>query len=111
MTPGEPVELDPYPSDCVTTSEELDVWNADAPSALRFSLHPNPTSGALNLTLERWEGVEVYVLDFSGRPFMGCPNILSEQSQIDLSSLANGAYFIRIQSAEGVGIQRVVVMQ
>lgn len=111
LTPGEPVELDPYPSDCVTTSEELDVWNADAPSALRFSLHPNPTSGALNLTLERWEGVEVHVLDFSGRPVMGCPNILSEQSQIDLSSLANGAYFIRIQSAEGVGIQRVVVMQ
>ncbi|MDO7741106.1 MAG: T9SS type A sorting domain-containing protein, partial [Flavobacteriales bacterium] len=78
--------------------------------ALEFSLHPNPTNGPVILQLEQWEGVNVRLFDFSGRQVFA-RQILGQYTPFDLSNLAKGTYFLKVQSAQGQGVQRIVVLQ
>jgi hypothetical protein len=77
---------------------------------LEFSLHPNPTNGPVLLQLEQWEGADVRLFDFSGRQVFA-RQILGQYTPFDLSNLAKGTYFLKVQSAQGQGVQRIVMLQ
>jgi hypothetical protein len=75
-----------------------------------FSIHPNPTPGAVHLQLTEWEGAHIELFDFSARRVM-TQQVLAEQTRIDCSSLASGTYIIKVQSSLGLEAQRIVVAQ
>lgn len=66
------------------------------------AIYPNPTTSILNINAEGVQ--EVSVLDMNGR------TIMSEQNAntIDMSELANGVYFVRVITNNGVSTQKIV---
>jgi hypothetical protein len=69
---------------------------------------PNPSHGILNIeSRENLEGASVEVIDAVGRA-VAVSQI--RDNSLDVSSLANGTYFLRIQAREGtVQLRRVVI--
>ncbi|MBR1835577.1 MAG: choice-of-anchor J domain-containing protein [Bacteroidales bacterium] len=81
---------------------EGDHAGIDNVSDVRVALFPNPTSSILNIAAE---GVkEVSVLDVNGRTVMTEKNVNS----IDMTELANGVYFVRVITNDGISTQKIV---
>ena len=65
-------------------------------------LYPNPVNDKLNIVAEGIQ--EVNVLDINGRTVM----TLQNTNTIDMSTMANGVYFVRVITANGVSTQKIV---
>ncbi|MDX2003562.1 MAG: M43 family zinc metalloprotease [Chitinophagales bacterium] len=80
-----------------------------------FNVYPNPTKGSVTIKLDPSITGEVVVelLDVSGRQLQ--TNQLQVQGnghvQLNLSQQAAGIYLVRVQSASGTAIRRLVVTQ
>ncbi len=64
-------------------------------------LYPNPVTNILNIEAQGIQ--EVNVLDVNGRTVM----TLQNTNRIDMTDLANGVYFVRIITTEGVSTQKI----
>jgi Secretion system C-terminal sorting domain/SprB repeat len=71
-----------------------------------LQVYPNPTNGLVNITTELVD-MEISVVDVLGRVLMLKQG--SMNTSIDLSSFANGVYFIQIKVAAGKHVERIVV--
>lgn len=67
----------------------------------QVALYPNPTTGILNILADGLQ--EVSVLDINGRNVMTFNN-----SVIDMSDLANGVYFVRVITNNGISTQKII---
>jgi hypothetical protein len=63
-------------------------------------LFPNPVTSVLNIEAQGIQ--EVNVIDLNGRTVM-----TEKTNRIDMSNLANGVYFVRVITAEGVSTQKI----
>lgn len=72
------------------------------------SVHPNPTSGMLNVTSIGDATVQLF--DLSGKVVLLETTVkASKTQQISLANLANGVYFVKISNADFVSIKKVVL--
>ena len=76
-------------------------------SILNVKLYPNPTSGQLRIEAEAMTSVSVY--DLVGQCMMQMPSN-DGQVTLDMSQLQNGIYLIKVSTANGSMMQRVVKM-
>lgn len=65
-------------------------------------LYPNPTSNVLNINAEGVQ--EVSVIDINGRTVMTEKNV----NTVNLSDLANGVYYVRVITNNGVATEKIV---
>lgn len=65
-------------------------------------LYPNPVANVLNIQAEGVQ--EVSVIDVNGRTIMTEKNV----STINMSNLANGVYYVRVITNNGVATQKIV---
>jgi len=70
-----------------------------------FSIFPNPASKTLFITSENLQIEQLSVFNPSGQKVMELNEITTE---IDVSSLQNGIYFLKITSEEGTTIKKFV---
>ena len=77
----------------------LGIEEAAGEDAVR--LYPNPVSDVLNIQAERLHKVEL--MDMSGRCIMTV-----FEPRMDLGRLPVGAYFVRVVTADGVTVKRIV---
>ncbi len=99
-------------SDFALTNEGLDyvsLTNVSVDEQLLFpvKLYPNPTSGQMSIEAEEMTSVSVY--DLMGQCLMQLP-ARDGQADLDMSQLQNGIYLIKVSSANGSTMQRVVKM-
>ncbi len=66
------------------------------------NLYPNPTTNVLNIVAEGVQ--EVRVIDINGRTAM----VEKNANSIDMSNLANGVYYVRVITNNGISSQKVV---
>ena len=65
----------------------------------KFSVYPNPSSNLINLkSLEKNDEYMISIFDIFGKKII---HNLKNPKQIDISSLANGQYILKIESEEG----------
>jgi len=84
----------------VTVSIETSIETTDNS---QLSIYPNPTSGWLKI--ETTEIIEkVTISDLSGRIML-----TTDQSEIDLSQIANGSYLISIETHETVYTEKILI--
>ena len=87
----------------------LHITNAsvDENPLSNVKLYPNPTSGQLSIAAENMTSVSVY--DLVGQCVM---QLSAENGQLtlDMSQLQNGIYFVKVNTANGSAVQRVVKM-
>jgi hypothetical protein len=74
---------------------------------LNVKLYPNPTSGQLSIEAVDMTLVSVY--DLVGQCVMQMP-AKDSQATLDMSQLQNGIYFVKVTTANGSVVQRVVKM-
>ena len=104
--------FDPSKSGTATVTVTGTIGIDEAETAA-FVVYPNPTSGKLRIdnydtstALGTGLGIDgIEICDFSGRMLK---QISNPGNEIDVSDLANGVYFIKIKTVEGVAIRKVV---
>jgi hypothetical protein len=69
------------------------------------AVYPNPTTGKLNVVTSSASAVAV-VTDMTGRVIMS--QDVKANDQLDLSSLANGVYYVRVAGENGTSTVKVV---
>jgi hypothetical protein len=83
------------------------VANASAP---QIGIYPNPTNGEILVNIPQNEAVSshtVSLYDINGR-VLSSKEVSHNEVRMDLSSYANGVYFIKINSGETVITEKVV---
>lgn len=83
-------------------------------TANKISIYPNPASSILNVALRQAEGanVEMTLVDVLGNEVYLAPTLRQAQGSaytIDISSIANGVYFINLKTSEGLLTKKLVV--
>ena len=74
-----------------------------------LTLFPNPASDKVNVTVGGFEGeVEVEIVDMNGRRVAGYTTKDSELT-INVSDLAQGAYFVRVTGATHTAVRKLIV--
>ncbi len=79
--------------DAINTDCEV-VGVSDELAAIRYDVYPNPTEGSLSVAGANFDNIEIF-------NSMGAFQKATTDSQIDLSDLSKGIYFVTISSNEG----------
>ena len=99
----------------VRTLQDVRIDLADT-SRLSFSLFPNPAKGVTTLTINGWnsdegKNVSITISDLAGRDVFtqqfDCPGDCS--IELDLRTLPQGAYFIRIQGKNNPVVRKLIL--
>lgn len=87
------------------------ILGTNETASLNFSLYPNPSSSTLNITLEK-PIRQIEVFNNLGQLATKNVKILNERnSQINISKLAAGVYFIKLKTNDGeIGVQKFIKM-
>jgi hypothetical protein len=84
--------------------------NKDVQIADRISVYPNPSDGIFNLN---WEDdatvLDLNVYDLSGKLILTKSKVTGGRDQIDLTQVAQGVYFLNIDSANGSITKKLIV--
>ena len=82
----------------------------DRISAANVSLYPNPTSSEFTIVLPTALKAEIRVFDISGKLLIYKDEAaISNRHSVNVSSLSNGTYFVRINSEEGTVTKKLLV--
>lgn len=81
----------------------------DAADGAALALYPNPASGSVTLAFSGFDGqAVVQIVDMNGRSMVQRTTMCG-QVTLDVSALAAGVYFVRVQSAGGAVVRKLVV--
>lgn len=94
-----------------TLTVESSGVNQEPSANPNIEIYPNPTSGPLVIASIDATDATVQISDESGRVQVTQHLSLSEHSTIDLSSLANGAYFVRVVPKDGMPTVKRISIQ
>ena len=96
---------------CVSTdSLECDLSTSlHQPVQSNFSIYPNPSHQAVNLTLPQGTK-QVEIFNAVGQSVYS-RNVISLRQVVDVSLFSEGVYFVKIQSHQGVQTQKFVVQR
>ena len=75
-------------------------------SANSVKMYPNPANGVVNFSSASNEAFGVAVYDLLGKQVMGAQNV---QSQLNISSLNPGMYFVNMTQGSSTSIQKLLV--
>ena len=73
-----------------------------------ISLYPNPTNNNVIIDLGTLTGVDVFVMDITGKTVLSNQNETSNQVNLNTSSLKNGLYFVYIQSDDQKRVLKLI---
>lgn len=74
----------------------------------KINVYPNPTSDMLTIDWYLSEATEIRLFNPSGQILKYEKDIILEDYQIDMTNLANGIYFLRINTAKGMLTKKIV---
>ena len=91
-----------------------DVMAVNENNAMEIKVYPNPTNGILFVETRRatslQDETEYIIVNLTGQMLLH-GNINSETQQIDVSRLADGMYFIRIQNNRGIVTKKINIIR
>jgi hypothetical protein len=98
-------------NNCTDTSDCLAVTTIgleeQASNRLSIQVVPNPTAGLFSIHFAQETTVAATVIDVQGKTVYTSEMLYSGEP-IDISALENGIYLVRIQTAAGTAVERIV---
>lgn len=77
--------------------------------ATNFSMYPNPVSDVFNITSKNGSAIEsIQILDINGRIVNQIDKTNNDTVQLNIASLNDGVYFVKVKSELGVGTSRII---
>jgi hypothetical protein len=106
----------PYDPECITEPMAIDITENPNTGVNSFaekinvSVYPNPTYGLLYIELDNYrnEIIDMMIYDSYGRTVVK-HQLESANNSYDLSKLAPGAYFVRLQSGDNVMSKKILL--
>ena len=93
---------------------EKDVMVVDENNAMEIKVYPNPTNGILFVETRRATSlraeIEYFITNVTGQTLLS-GHITDESQQIDVSGLAEGMYFVRIQNNSKTIIKKFSIVK
>lgn len=92
----------------------VDTFSVDRPLstesffASNYTVFPNPTSGVLNIGTKGASMNQIQISDINGRTVKTINAANVSETQINISDLNSGVYFLKISSNSGVGTTKIV---
>ncbi|MES2800214.1 MAG: T9SS type A sorting domain-containing protein [Bacteroidota bacterium] len=75
-----------------------------------MNVYPNPTSGLVTVDMSQLTVINsIEVVDLNGRSVINNKTVNAGSAQVDMSSLENGFYIIRVNTLMGTAVKRVSV--
>jgi hypothetical protein len=74
-----------------------------------LSVYPNPSQGIFNLTWRGSEAMNLSVFDLSGKLILEQKDVDNSIQKIDLSQVAAGVYFLKVNSPQGSTTKKLLV--
>jgi len=91
-------------NEATTVFDILNAGSFDKDGSVK--VYPNPARGVINITSDNiLQHVALY--DMQGR-LLQAGNITGAEAKIDISNRAAGAYFVKITTEKGVGIEKII---
>ncbi len=76
-------------------------------------IYPNPSSGDANVSIRNNKSADytITVMDVLGRTVktVQANNIISSDLNIDLNTVSNGVYTVKVESGSGVNTQKLII--
>jgi hypothetical protein len=88
------------------------ITHVDEVSDIEFQAYPNPTSGELMVSFEKFESampVNYKVIDLQGRQLISGELFYDQQNRISLNRLPDGMYILSIQSSSTLPSQVIII--
>jgi hypothetical protein len=77
------------------------------PAELPFTIYPNPTNGKIDIKTElSYHNIKISVYTLYGETV-----ITTNQTEIDISSLSSGIYYLELEMDDQIGIKKVVKIE
>jgi Secretion system C-terminal sorting domain/Outer membrane protein Omp28 len=94
----------------INSGTRFDVTSAvEEPSIDEFvQVFPNPTSGKFVLTFDKVKPQQITVTNITGQVVETAVLNNNSRYEMDLNKQANGIYFVKVQTTEGVAIKQIV---
>lgn len=74
-----------------------------------FAAYPNPANSVLNISAKNGVQMEqAQLTDLNGRVVRSLKLQGVTETQINTADLASGAYFLKVQSSAGIGVQKII---
>ena len=94
------------PIEGVTVEGETGISDIEAE---KISVYPNPTNGLLTIGISDMQFSDMRLFDMMGRQIpIGQSEIGQSEIRINISHLPSGAYFLKMQTASGELVQKVI---
>ena len=91
------------PAFCLTSVNEID-------NNIFFNMYPNPASNNVTVNLvDGLNNVFVELVDMQGRLIASYSNVTGASVEVDLSSVSNGVYFIKVNSEGTIQTEKLIV--
>ena len=96
-------------SDCFAQAcDTLGIVGMDHWEDVAFTIHPNPASESVSLTLPTsWDVQSIALRDVAGRTV--CSPVGSFSTRLEVGRLTPGTYLVEVRHAGGVAVERLVV--
>lgn len=83
------------------------IDNTSAITTSEIKMYPNPTNGVFTLELANGLSKAIEVMDVTGRIVL-VSNTANDKTDLNLSTLANGVYYVRVASNNSVEVLKIV---
>ena len=92
------------PAFCLTSVKEID-------SNVSFEMYPNPASNSLTVMLfnNGLDNVSIELVDIQGRLISSYKDATGVSIKVDLSSVSNGVYFVKVSSDGAIQTEKLIV--
>tara|TARA_R110002110_G_C13388381_1_gene711749 strand:+ start:103 stop:1533 length:1431 start_codon:yes stop_codon:yes gene_type:complete len=88
---------------------ENELLNNNSVSINEILLYPNPTNGILNYKTLNNENFQLTIFDVTGKIMLKkILNSVNNISQIDISNVKNGMYFVKIETTKGSFAKKII---
>jgi hypothetical protein len=100
--------IDPAASAYIITITDNDPNGVKELNAVQFNVYPNPAREVLNIAADK-EMNSVVVTDIIGNEVLSANEVNAKKATLNTASLKAGVYFVRVYSAEGSSVKKVVI--
>ena len=91
------------PAFCLTSVKEID-------NNVFFEMYPNPASSIVTVSLVNGlDNVSIELVDIQGRLISSYKDVTGVSMKVDLSSVSNGVYFIKVSSEGTIQTEKLIV--
>ena len=98
-----------FASSCATKNQQLKN-PFETTESISFETYPNPAQNMITITCDSFDSANITIADLAGR-IVAEQKTTAYQTEVDVTNLSNGTYFVTLQNGEHKATSKLVIMK